>query len=95
MKINLRLSAAGFKPLINKENSKCENVKRMIPLVFGQRLFDDAERLKFYSVVGNCSFGGGFFSQTGSFMPLSGRRTLQTQYLNYRGFNDKINITFL
>lgn len=62
MKINLRLSAAGFKPLINKENSKCENVKRMIPLVFGQRLFDDAERLKFYSVVGNCSFGGGFFS---------------------------------
>lgn len=34
----------------------------MIPLVFGQRLFDDAERLKFYSVVGNCSFGGGGFS---------------------------------
>lgn len=79
---------------MNKENSKWEGVKRMIPLVFGQRLFDDAERLKFLQCVAenNCSFGV-FLSQTGSFMSLSDPQTLETglkQFLNY--FEDKVSI---
>lgn len=64
----------------------------MTPLVFcfffGQRLFDDAERLKFCTVCceKQLQFWCFFFpSQTGSLMPLGDPQTLQTQFVNYTG----------